>query len=456
MSNKKEISIGLNRFESSAAFRIFLALILLTIIQVSSIDASDDSTETETAITLIIDQSNESLLDATIDQANRLAESLPSSEEELNTLTVNITTNINVRSLGANFGNTDSSFPRGPVEAIGYFTDGPLQGRASGAWLVLDNGDHAVFASLVYEDDGTRVSAQELTGLQEYSYDGTRYVPLVEPELEAAPVAPTTTPNIEGTQAAPTQAPNNPERTGTGTATANPETSSSFPELPDTIEIEHYNIFETESPRTTTTTVEINQDHLLPVELGLITEGYSDITDSIGFWGEPVPEATYWQRIPVSGIIVEVLVDEYNGYRFPFVQVLTKTPGGEDIVLQLEVRSNNGMRFIPVNQDFNRTLPKSETDIFYDSKSMVDNDVIHTPGSGRDLRPGDQVIVYFENVEVGGHTPSGGNWTSNSEYNRIPDGTPTAVFEAVDDGKIRRDVPVFLAFGAQEIIYRED
>lgn len=452
MPNTKEINIGLNRFESTKAYRIFLVLMVMMMFYVScgNVEASDDTHDQETAITLIVDADtyDEAQLEATIDTANSLAgngdiEKAQVQEITPGSLTVVIGSRDNVRSLGDNFGNVDSSYPRGNYEVIGYFTDGPLQSIAGGTWLVLEGGQHAVYSGVVNEPDGSGVTDADAATTQLYEYDGSAYVPVVE--AEAAPDATGDGDGDDDEVATP-----NP------TATELPD-GLAIPEITHTVTATHYDMdgeFPYAEYPLTETTIDINQDSLLPFPLGIIPEGTSDVTDMVDFEGEP-DYKLFWERETVSGIILSIYEKHYRGDEFNYVEILTQTPGGNDVVMT--VRLSTYIRFIPTTDMAQLAVPLNETEVLWNANNVADDGVITAPT--RDLIPGDHIIIDINNVDRDAKTPTGANRFLNAIMNKIGDGSIHGVFEAIDSGEIEAngiDTPFAFFFGGYHMMYNQD
>jgi hypothetical protein len=304
--------LNLAEIKTYQSLVVLLALLAMMIMNVSCADAQDDESIWQAlnqgqTVELTLDDTAD--YEATLDTAVAVADaSLVDPEQNtnpellINTLTVNITSRINVRNIGNsanNFGNIDSSFPRGNAEVIGHFNDGPLQAIAGGTWLILEGGEHAVFSELVYETDGTGVTDAEAATTQEYTYDGSGYVLVVPaeaatPEPEAAPEAPTDNDNDPVT----------PEPSTT------PE-ALTYPELPDSFEVSWMAWTDGEPGMTEPTTIEINRDSLLPIPLGLIAEGAFESVDQFTDHIESrlTSDGETMTQSALSGILVDVTQD---------------------------------------------------------------------------------------------------------------------------------------------------
>lgn len=444
----KEIRINPEKFVNARALMIFLSIIMFMILQVSLVDADEGefNKSAETAIELIVDANlyDDNFIESAIADANQYAntgtdvEQQTNPEPEINTLSVVIGNGDNVRSLSDNFGNVDSTFPRGNnVEVIGYFNDGPLQSIASGTWLILEDGQHAIFSGVVTESsDGSPITDAEAATTPRYLFDGSSYVLEVpeEPTEEAAPVAPTDSPEEE--------------------VTPNPILLE-FPDLPDSREITYLDPTNYTRGEPITETLEFNLDNRLPIALGEVPQGTHPIIDSIAQYeiqGDGTNEED-WARIPVSGVIVSVDSDPRYPDDRKSITILTVDANGDDILVRLDIMPY--IHLYPVNDRMELTIPQADADAIYHMSRPLGEDVIR---SVRDVVPGDQIIFDMVNVPQGegGNTPFSTPWRANTMMNGVVDGTPTAVFEAAANDEIDRDIPVVFAWGGNYIIFNHD
>ncbi|MDH5532839.1 MAG: hypothetical protein OEX81_00230 [Candidatus Pacebacteria bacterium] len=370
-------------------------------------------------------------------------DTITTPEAIVNNPTINITDNINVRNTsGLNTGRTNNNFPRGEATVIGIFeadADDIFGRTAIGTWYVVvaESGtEGAVFANSF-----NNVTDVQEAALPVYTITNSNLSAPVE-------VEPTDVPEVEP-EAAPEP---DDETVVTPEPIVTPESNLGFPELPSSMEVSYYAYGDRNDDVVTTETLNINSESFLPFPLGMIEQGASEQTDRVGWWGEPNPERNRWQKIPLAGIVVNVETITEGSRQFNFIHLLTQTPDGQNVIIQ--IRLHDHTRFSPVNDELQNMASDDVMAMLWESNGVIYDDLIQAPT--RNITPGDYIIIDIENVGEQSNTPNGTNWMVNQSNNNIPDGTPTAVFESIDDGEVDREIPVIQVFGGNRILFNQD
>jgi hypothetical protein len=450
MPKTPETKIGLNRFESYNAFASFIILMFILAIVVSPTYADEDDWDqlvtTGQTIELTID--NDEYINGIIDQVNAqggddvqqagdLGTPSPEQLDTTNPLRVNIQNGDNVRNIttgGTGFGNVDSDFPRGQTDAIAWFNDGPLTSIANGTWLILEGGEQAIFGVVVDTTD------QQAFTLPEYTYNGSSYVP-VAPEIV---VTEAPGDNQAEVVIAPTP---DAEDSGDDEVVVTPEPTRMYDYQPSyTVTY----LVPGNLRSSITETVEVNADRGFAAPLGLISEGFSEVVDSISQYeqtGTGEDEAE-WARLPIHGIVISIDNDvDYPDDR-KYLTVLTHTPDGNEIIMIVDM-----MPYIhnyPTDSALNLASSQEEADAVSHISSVVDKDVMYG-----NITPGTPII--FDIVDVpqgaGGHSVFAIPWRRNNALGGSPNGQPTATFEFIDNGNDNNeDIPAVFTWGANYVI----
>jgi len=476
MPETREILINPSRLVSKEALNYLLAIIMMFVISGigNIVEAGDDDIDTNDSISLVVDADayGNFDLDGAINEANSLAGTSDIEQTggtgdpevlQTATLTINIRNGMNVRDIrgsGADFAIADNSFPRGEIVPLGW-TNGdasPLGAKAPGIWLLLTDGTsteptHAISISINgLQSDGTSVTDEEATtaGGPEYSFDGSDFVstaPAVAtteaPVLEAAPE-----PEADGDGDDGDETPVAPEVSET------PPPELSFPEVTPTATVEHYTVSGEVANGvvpTMTSTVEINQDLLLPYEFGHTPSGISELTDILNYDVEPNPRMGEWPRTGLSGEIVNIIERSNGGNEFNYVELLTQTPGGNEFVAI--IRLPRFVSFMPTTDQATLAISQGDSEVLWNANDVADEGLIIAPT--RELRPGDHIILDVAVVEIEDNGPTGATRRQNMTHNNIDEGSIYGVFEAIDNGEIN-GVPFVSLFGGYHIMYNQD
>jgi hypothetical protein len=297
----------------------------------------------------------------------------PETAEQLNSITVNITSNVNVRRINSeNFGNVDPTFPRGNTEIIGYFNDGPLQGILEGTWLVTFDGQHAVHASVVGVDDS------EISTLVELTYNGTNYVLIIPevvstPAADAVPVAPTDSPDDDNPDASGTEQPTNLLEIHEG--------------LPESFSVEVItDIFEN---ITQEFEVEINRDSLLEFPLGQV-----EISDNPAV--QELADAVLFRYPDFNPAAVSAI----------YVGQFTEPTGAVSTIFAVPVTGTNFQEWRPiVLTPYNNSgffgMPNGGTATLLGVAENINETGMTNDSNSQFLTFGDQVIAIYDQEEQG-------------------------------------------------------
>lgn len=429
--------------------RWFMTILLLMLFAVVSTDAEASDAESmydsNQAITITVE--NLAAFYDSIESANDSVEGAPINpevdEEDTEAPQVFIGRRVNVRSLDSN-ASTLSTFPRGNADVIGWFgaTSADNFGRtAAGLWFVVDNGGQlgAVYSNVVNEVDGTPLTADELTaaGIPQFTFEmgvPTPPAPEEEPEVEASPTGEASEEGEDGVEVAMA-----------------PETLS-VPEVPATIQFRNrtlLQIFRGEQG-SAQETITVNQGNLLPMPLGLISRGQSEITDSVSVWEEGNRDNEEWRRIPLSGIVLSV--DQEPGTEVYYITMRTATSNGTPFTAL--IRMEGFVRFSPVNDQLGLTISQDQANLLEQVNTRFATDRI--TGPTRQIIPGDNITLTIFDVAEPHNNPFGITYTVNSTVNGVSDGTPSNIFRQIELGNIDAENAIVYAAGTGTIIYNQD
>ncbi|MCL4208844.1 hypothetical protein KJZ63_04430 [Patescibacteria group bacterium] len=421
--------------------RWFMTILLLMLFAVVStdVDASDAESVYNNNQTITITVEN---LAAFYDSLNGSSDVELPMNPERETPEVNIRGGVNVRSLDSSAG-TINSFPRGNAEVIGWFgaTSGDNFGRiAAGLWFVVENAGQtgAVYSGLVSQSDGTPLTADELNaaGVPQFTFEmGVPTPPAPEePEVEASPTGEASEEGEDGVEVAMA-----------------PETLS-VPEVPATIQFRNrtlLQIFRGEQG-SAQETITVNQGNVLPMPLGLISRGQSEITDSVSVWEEGNRDNEEWRRIPLSGIVLSV--DQEPGTEVYYITMRTATSNG--VPFTALIRMEGFVRFSPVNDQLGLTISQDQANLLEQVNTRFATDRI--TGPTRQIIPGDNITLTIFDVAEPHNNPFGITHTVNSTVNGVSDGTPSNIFRQIELGNIDAENAIVYAAGTGTIIYNQD
>ncbi len=426
--------------------RWFMTMLLLMVLAMASsdVEASDPETMYRENQALTISVENVAAFYDSIEQVgeDEVAPINPEVENEAESFQVVIEADDNVRTLDSTAG-LIRNYPRGNADVIGWFaaTDDDSFGEIQrGYWLVVDNSGQlgAVFTGAVSEPNGSMLTPRELadSNLPQFTFNRgipTPPAPEGDAEVEVAP----TDDNTDGDE---------------GVEVAMAPEGLVAPEVPATINFRNRTLLQifNGEPGSTSETVNVNAENLLPMPLGLVEQGYSEITDSVSVWEEGDRSSEAWRRIPMSGIILSV--DQEPGTNVYLITMRTATENGTPFTAL--IRMEGIVRFSPVNDQLDLTISQSEADIFQQVNTRFSTDRIMGPT--RPIVPGDNITLTIFDVAEAHNNPLGITFTVNSRVNGVSDGTPSNIFRQIDLGNINADEAVVYAAGTGTIIYNQD
>lgn len=422
--------------------RWFMTMLLLMVLAVASSDVEASDPETmyreNQSITLTVE--NAAALYSSIEQIGD--DEVAPINPEVETRQIIVGDGDNVRTLDSN-ADVIRNYPRGNADVIGWFaaTDGDNFGAVQrGYWLVIDNGGQlgAVFTGAVDETDGSMFTPRELaeSSLPQFTFEmgvPTPPAPEGDAEVEAAP----TDDNADGEE---------------GVEVAMAPEGLIVPEVPATINFRNrtlLQIFNGEQG-SSQETVNVNQESLLPMPLGLIGEGDFAITDSVSVWEEGNRDNEEWRRIPMSGVVLSV--DQEPGTQVYLITMRTATENGTPFTAL--IRMEGFVRFSPVNDQLELTISQEEANLLEQVNTRFSTDRILGPT--RPIVPGDNITLTILDVAEPHNNPLGITYTVNSRVNGVSDGTPSNIFRQIDLGNIDTNTAVVYAAGSGTIIYNQD
>lgn len=427
--------------------RWFMTILLLMILAVvtTDVDASDPEElyNENQAITLTVE--NLAAFYDSIESVNgdvEAAQINPEVDTDVESYQVVIESDVNVRTLDSSAA-IQRDYPRGTADVVGWFVateDDSFGAVQRGYWLVIDNGGQlgAVFTGVVSEVNGSMLTPRELadSNLPQFTFE------------MGVPTPPAPAEGDADVEAAPTDAAGE----GDGEEVAMAPEGLVVPEVPATIQFRNRTLIQVFSGEqgSAQETITVNQENLLPMPLGLISQGQFEITDSVSVWEEGNRDNEEWRRIPMSGIVLSV--DQEPGTQVYFITMRTATENGTPFTAL--IRMEGFVRFSPVNDQLRLTISQDQADILEQVNTRFSTDRINGPT--RPIIPGDNITLTIFDVAEPHHNPLGITNTVNSTVNGVSDGTPSNIFRQIDLGNIDAENAIVYAAGTGTIIYNQD
>ncbi|MBN1915807.1 hypothetical protein JW796_02310 [Candidatus Dojkabacteria bacterium] len=188
-------------------------------------------------------------------------------------------------------------------------------------------------------------------------------------------------------------------------------------------------------------TIIIDQDSRLPIPIGKIDPETANprVLEALSKWEE---------LYGICGVVLSVDKDD-SVPNIWYITLRTKTPNRTPFIVN--ARFDNKVSFDPRNQDFDPVGDQDEDSItLHGINSVFSPDKIVTP-TGAVIGPGTIIAFPIENPTAASNDPIGIAFQINAMANGVEDGTPSKIFDQIDNGIIDPE-NAFLHTLAHEII----